>query len=47
MKIIDYASAGFCGSQHDSQCFNYTSLTIHQRDLIALDKWTWADLGYK
>ena len=34
LKIIDYAS-GFCGSQHDFYCFNYTCLAIYQEDLMA------------
>ena len=46
LKIIDYAS-GFRGSQHDSHCFNYTRLAIHQKDLMAEDEWVWADVGYK
>ena len=37
LKIIDYAS-GFCGSQHDSHCSNYTRLAIHQKDLMAEDE---------
>ena len=46
LKIIDYAS-GFCGSQIDSHCFNYTFFAIDQEDLMVEDEWVRADVGYK
>lgn len=46
LKIIDYAS-GFRGSQHDAHCFKYTQLASEHDHLFTLNKWVWADVGYK
>ena len=44
-QIIDYA-IGFNGSRHDTQCFNFTRLSKHHKDLLPNEEWYWGDVRY-